>query len=166
MRRTMVVSAALILGCVAIAGVEARADSSSPTPASALTREQFVALPPDAVIEVDGGQMTKREFIERRTKAVEQARRDAHEARTKAEAEIEARRKEFLAAEKAKLEEANKKVDTEIARLVGVDSAAHGPNWGARKTEATALLKEAETGPPDQRSQLEKKASELLSPRQ
>jgi hypothetical protein len=55
------------------------------------------------------------------------------------------------------LEEANKKVDAEVARLMAADAAAHGPNWEARKSEAAALLKEAATAPFNQRSQLEKK---------
>jgi len=165
MRWKMVIpiAAALVLGWVAAAGAEDKASSSSAIPASALTRDQFKALSPDAVIEIDGERMTKREFIERRTKALEQAIKNMQEVRAKADAEIEARRKAFLDAQKAKLEEGNKKVEAEIARLVAADAAAHGANWEARKKEAATLLNEAATAPPRQRSVLEKKASDLLS---
>jgi hypothetical protein len=156
-------TAALVLGWAAMAGAEEKASSSSVVPASALTREQFKALAPDAMIEIDGERISKREFIERRVKALEKSANQAREMKAKAEAELEARCMAFLDAEKAKLEEANKKVEAEIARLVAADAAAHGPNWEAHKKQAAALLKEAETAPPDQRSQLEKKASDLLS---
>jgi hypothetical protein len=157
------VAAALVFGCAARASAEDKASPSSVIPGSALTRDQFKALSPDAMIEVDGERMSKREFIERRTKALEKALSNVQEMRAKAEAELEARRKAFLEAEKAKLEEANKKVRAEVERLVADDDAAHGPNWEARKKQAAALLKEAATASPNQRSQLEKKASDLLS---
>jgi hypothetical protein len=165
MRWKMVVSvaAALVLGWAGLAGAEDKASSSSVLPASALTPEQFKALPADAMIEIDGERMSKREFIERRRKALEQAVNKMQEMRAKAEVEFETRRKAFLDAEKAKLDEANKKVQAEAARLVAADAAAHRPNWEARKKEAAALLNEAATASASQRSQLEKKASDLLS---
>jgi hypothetical protein len=162
-KMVVTVAAALVLIWAATAGAEDKAGSSSVFPASALTREEFKALSPDAMIEIDGERITKREFILRRTKALERAIKNMQELRAKAEAEFEARRKAFLDDEKAKLEEGNKKVEAEIARLVAADAATRGPNWEARKKQAAALLKEAESAPPDQRSQMEKKASDLLS---
>ena len=156
-------AAALVFGYAATAGAEEKAGSSSAIPASKLTREEFKTLSPDATIEFDGERMTKGEFVERRTKALEQAISKMQETRAKTEAELEARRKAFLDAENGKLEAANKKAQAEVERLAAADFAAHGPDWEARKKQASALLKEAETAPPDQRSQLEKKASDLLS---
>jgi hypothetical protein len=156
-------TAALVLGLAAAAGAEDKASSSSAISANALTQEQFKALSPNAMIEIDGARMTKREFIDSRLKALEQAINKMRDARANTEAKFGAERKAFLDGESAKLEEANKKADAEIARLVAADGAAHGPNWEARKNEAAALLKQAATAPIDQRSQLEKKASDLLS---
>jgi len=90
------VAAALVFGCAAGASAEDKASPSSVVPGSALTRDQFKALSPDAMIEVDGERMTKREFFERRTKALEKALSNLQEIRAKAEAELEARREAFL----------------------------------------------------------------------
>ena len=136
-------------------------------PASRATRstgEQFKALPPDAVIEIDGKRMTKREFIASREKALEQAINKMKEMRTTTENQFEVRRKAFLDAEQAKLEEANKKVEDEVARLVAADAAAHGPNWEARKKQAANLLQQAKSASPMERSTLEKQAADLLAP--
>lgn len=158
------IASALVLTWAAPAGAEEKANSSSVNSANALTPEQFKALPPDAMIEIDGERMTKGAFIESRTKALEQAINQMRDAKAKSEGAYEARQKAFLDDQAAKLDEANKKVEAEIARLLAADAAAHGPNWESRKSQAAALLKDAATEPPDQRSQLEKKASDLLSP--
>jgi hypothetical protein len=157
------IAAALICGIATAADTEER-PSSSLLPANTLTREQFKALSPDAVIESDGERMTKREFIERRTKALERAINEMHGARAKTEAEFEAKRKAFLDSERAKLEEANKKVQDEIARLVAADAAAHGANWEARKRQAADLLQQAKRATSMERSALEKQAADLLAP--
>jgi hypothetical protein len=164
MRRNVLYStaAALICGFAATAGAEDR--PTSIIPANTLTREQFKALSPDAVIEIGGERISKREFIERRTKAVEQAISEMQEERVKAETEFEAKRKAFLDAERAKLEEANKKVEAEVARLVAADAAAHGPNWEARKKQAADILEQAKRATPTRRSALEKQAADLLAP--
>lgn len=85
------------------------------------------------------------------------------DARTNAEANFEARQKAFLDGESAKLEEANKKVADEVARLVAADAAAHGPNWEVRKKQAADLLKQAESATPTERPALEKQAADLLA---
>lgn len=157
-------TAALVLGLTAAAGAEHQGGSSSVISASALTGEQFKALSPDAVIEIDGERMTKREFIERRTKALEQAIDKVKEIRTEAETQFEARRKAFLDAEQAKLEQANKKIENEVAQLVAADDAAHGPNWEARKKQALDILQRARRATPLERSALEKQAADLLTP--
>ncbi len=157
-------TAALVLGLTAAAGAENKSSSTSVISASALTGEQFKALSPDAVIEVDGKRMTKRNFIEGRTKALEQAINKMKEIRTKAEADFEARRKAFLDAEQAKLEEANKKVEDEVTRLVAADATAHGANWEGCKKQALDILQQAKGATPMERSRLEKQAADLLAP--
>jgi hypothetical protein len=59
-------------------------------------------------------------------------------------AEFAAQRQTFLHGEKANLDAANQQVAAEMERLRSADAALHGPNWGARRLEAAALLKQAE----------------------
>jgi hypothetical protein len=40
----------------------------------------------------------------------------------------------------------------------------HGPNWGLRKRQAAALLKQAASADISRRQQLEKRAADLLAP--
>lgn len=160
---------ALALGLTTAAGAEHQGGSSHAGPssvisASALTVEQFKALSPDATIQIDGERMTKREFIERRIKALEQAINKMKEMRTNADTEFKARHKAFLDAEQAKLDKDNKTIEKEVARLVAADAAAHGPNWEARKKQALDILQRAAGATQVERSTLEKQAADLLGP--
>src|SRR5208283_4884073 len=118
------VATALIVGSAAIGSAEQKDGPSSVVGARSLTREQFQALPLEAVIDIDGKRMTKRQFIEHRTRALEQALHAMPEKRARLESEFNARREAFLASENAKVREANRKVEAEIARLVAADAAA------------------------------------------
>jgi colicin import membrane protein len=137
---------------------------TAPTAVSAkdLTREQFHALPADAVIEINGESITKSAFQARNIKAVEEAAKRLPELRARARAQSDARRKALLEKRAAELAEANKKAEAEIARLVDADTAKHGPNWAARKKQAAELLEQAAKASPTERSELEKQADELL----
>jgi hypothetical protein len=130
----------------------------------ALTRQQFEALPPTAMIEVDGKQISKQEFLTRQTNTLKQATKQMEDMRSRAATEFEARRKAFLDREKTSLDEANKKFQAEIDRFISADAAAHGPNWDARKKQAAALLKDAAAADAPERSRLEKQAADLLAP--
>ncbi len=125
-------------------------------PAEKLTKEQFMALPPETVINFKGERMTKADFLHRRSVESEQARKRLEEMKANAQKEAEARRAAFLREEQAKLEEADKKVQAEIDRLVVADNGSHGADWQERKRQAVKLLDEA--------SKLEQKAGELLAP--
>ena len=129
-----------------------------------MTREQFQALPPDAVIEINGETITKSAFRARNVKAVEEAAKRLPELRARARAQSDARRKAFLDKRAAELAEANKKVEAEVAKLVAADAAKHGPNWEARKKQAADLLERAAKASPLERSELEKQADNLLAP--
>ena len=157
--------AALACGCPALAHAEDKTDGPSP-PASvpALTPQQFEALPPTAGIEVGGQRISKAEFLIQRETALKKAFDDMKAGRSRAAAEFSAQRKAFLDSEKAKLDEANKKVLAEVDRLRSADAALHGPNWDGRREQAAALLKEAATAGPVERSRLEKEADDLLAP--
>jgi hypothetical protein len=157
-------TAALVLGLTTAAHTEGQSSPPLVIAAGALTGDQFKALSPDAVIEIDGKRMTKRDFIESRTKALEQAIQKMKAMRAAAANEFETRHKAFLDAEQAKLKAANKKVDDEVARLVAADAAAHGLNWEARKKQAADLLQQAKSATPTERSTLEKQAADLLAP--
>lgn len=127
------------------------------------TPQQFEALPLDAVLEINGERVTKREFLARRQRAYDATIKSVQEARARAEAEFVAHRRIFFDAQEAKLRENNQKVQAEIDRLIAADNAAHGPGWQTRKRQAADLLQQAakESSPHD-REQLEKRAADLL----
>jgi hypothetical protein len=129
-----------------------------------LTREQFLALPPDAVIVINGESITKSALQARNLKAVTEALKRLPELRARARTQSDPRRKALLDKRAAELAEANKKAEAEIARLVAADAAAHGPNWAARKKQAAELLDQAAKATPIERSELEKRAADLLAP--
>jgi len=117
-----------------------------------LTREQFEALPPDALIDLNGERITKHDFLARTTKALEEATQRSQEANSRAEDEFEQRRKTFIDDQNAALAEANEKIN----RLVAADTSAHGADWLTRKKQAAELINQAENAPPGERSRLEK----------
>lgn len=159
---------AVAAGLASTAPVIAIAEEKPTAPAAAsakdLTHEQFQALPPDAVIEINGENITKSAFHARNVKAVEEAAKRLPELRARTRAQSDARRKAFLDKRAAELAEANKKVEAEVAKLVAADAAKHGPNWEARKKQAADLLERAAKASPLERSELEKQADNLLAP--
>lgn len=92
---------------VAIAD-EKPADVAAAVSAKNLTREQFQALAPDAVIEINGERITKSAFQERNAKALEETAKQLPEIRAQSLAAFEARRKALLDKRAALLAEANK----------------------------------------------------------
>jgi hypothetical protein len=159
------VAAALACGAPVVAtGQEKPANVAAAVSAKDLTREQFQALPPDAVIEINGERITKSAFQARNVKAVEEAAKRLPELRARARAEFEAQRKVLLDKRAAELAEGNKRIKEEVNRLVAADAAAHGPNWEARKKQAAELLDQAAKASPTERSALEKQAADLLAP--
>ncbi|ARN82731.1 hypothetical protein [Methylocystis bryophila] len=138
--------------------------SSAPLSAEKMSKEQFIALPPTAVIDFKGAQMTKAEFQARRAQAFGLAAKEAQNRKAEARARFEAARASFRKDEADRLKAANQKAQAEIDRLVAADNASHGANWSERKRQAAELLSEAATAPPERRSQLEKSAGELLAP--
>ena len=141
-------------------------DTTPKVPAFSVTMptpQQFEALPPDAMLEINGKQITKREFLTRHQQAYDAAIKKVQEARARAEAEFAAHRKAFLDAQEAKLKDNNQKVQVEIDRLIAADNAAHGPDWQARKKQAADLLGQAaKASSPEEREQLEKRAADLV----
>jgi hypothetical protein len=165
MRWVLIVSVAImLLGSMAITAKPQERPATAPIPAQSLSREQFIALPSDAVIEINGQRISKGEFLERNQKAVEEAAKKAAELRVRAENEFKAYRKSRLDQNKAALEEANKKVQAEVDRLVAADAAAHGSDWEARKKQAIELLNKASQASSAERAELAKQAIELLRP--
>lgn len=146
---------AVAAGLASTASVIAIAEEKPTAPAAVsakdLTREQFQALPADAVIEINGESITKSAFQARNIKAVEEAAKRLPELRARAQSD--ARRKALLDKRAAELAEANKKAEAEIARLLAADAAKHGPNWAARKKQAAELLEQAAKASPTERSE-------------
>jgi hypothetical protein len=128
MDQKFVVLVATALACVwaTLASAEDKAGStSSAVSITGMTRQTFEALAPEALIEVYGERMTKREFIVHHQSAIKERAQRLEESRARARTEFEANRKAFLDREKATLEEDNKKVQAEVARLVATNAAAH-----------------------------------------
>ena len=166
-KRVVAIAAMLLCGSLLAANAqeqEKSATASAAISAKDLTREQFQALAPDAVIEINGERITKRDFQARNVKAVEESAEQLRDLRARSLAEFEARRKAVTDKRKAALAEANKKVEDEIHRLVAADAAMYGPNWEVRKKQAAELLHQAEGAAPTERSALEKQAADLLAP--
>ena len=166
----MVMRSNAVLALIAVLGgyaVPARAeDQQLPTvaAASALTPQQFEALPPTAVIEIDGRRITKELFLSRREAALDRTFDKMKAQRGRAAAEFAVARKAFMDGEKATLDEANRKVLAEVERLRSADAERHGPNWDARREQAASLLKQAASADPLEQSRLEKQAADLLDP--
>lgn len=149
---------------VSSAHAEDQAGRAGPIAAQDLTPQQFEALPPTAIIEIDGKPLTKAEFQARRQMAIRRAFEAMKEQRSRIAAEFAAQRQAFLDQEKTRLDAANRKVQEEVDRLRAADAALHGPNWDARRDQAAALLKQASTAAPPEQSRLEKEAADLLAP--
>ena len=149
---------------VATNAQEKPADEVSAISAKDLTREQFLALAPDAVIEINGERITKSAFQERNAKGLEEAARQLQDIRARAQVAFNAWRKALLDQRKAAIAEANKKAEAEVAKLVAADAAKHGPNWEARKKQAADLFERAAKATPTERSDLLKQAADLLAP--
>ena len=163
----LIVLATVALLCGSQRGTAAEEKSAQPAPALAakdLTREQFQALPSETVIKINGENFTKSELQARNKNAIEKAAKSLPELRARARTESDARRKALLDKRAAEIAQANKKAEAEIAKLVAADAAAHGPNWAARKQQAAELLDQAAKATPTERSELEKRATDLLAP--
>jgi hypothetical protein len=146
---------------LAVRAQEKSAQAAAPIPAHTLTREQFISLPSSAVIESDNERITKGEFLARRKQELERATKAM---KKRPRPDFETLRKALLDREKAKLVEANRKVEAEVARLKAADARAHGPNWEARKKQALELLVRAARARPTESSELRKQAADLLAP--
>jgi hypothetical protein len=158
---------ALLWSCALSANAEETTPKTLNAPAvfsvTTMTPQQFEALPPDAVLEINGKRVTKRELTTRKQQAYDAAMKKMQEARARAEAEFAAHRKALLDAQEANLKENNQKIQAEIDRLVAVDNAAHGSDWQARKKQAADLLQQAaKASSPQEREQLEKRAADLV----
>ena len=143
---------------------EKPSNDASAITAHGLTREQFQALPPNALIEINGEHITKSEFQGRIVEGLQKASKQLPDIRARGLTAFEARRNALMRKREATLAEANKKVEAEIAKLVAADAAEHGANWEARKKQAADLLAQAAKAAPTERSALEKQAADLLTP--
>jgi hypothetical protein len=112
-KRVVPITAALLCNFLVAASnaQEKSTNEASAVSAKDLTREQFQALAPDAVIEINGERITKGAFQARNVKAAEEAVKQLQDIRARALAAFEARRKALLDQRAAALAESNKKVE-------------------------------------------------------
>jgi len=167
MRSNAVIALFAVLNCGHAASAQADDQPKSPSApdsVAALTPQQFEALPPTAVIEVDGRRITKEVFLSRREAALNRAFDKMKAQRARAAAEFVAARNAFLDSEKTTRDEVNKKVFAEMQRLRSVDAEQHGPNWDARREPAASLLTQSASAGPQEQARLEKQAADLLAP--
>ena len=120
-----------------------------------LTKEQFKALPDNAVIEFKGQQKTKSQII-----AEEEQKRTQSLAKMKnaSKSQFEAARAKFLQEQKVKLDADNAKAKTEFERLKTKSS-----KYAEIKKEALQLFNKSKTAPPADQEQIEKRSAELLN---
>jgi len=119
-----------------------------------LTKEQFKALPDNALIEFKGQQKTKGQIIAEEEQKSKQA---LAKMKNVSKSQFEAARAKFLQEQKAKIEAANAKAKADFNRL-----KANSAKYAAIKQEALQLFNKSKTAPPAEQEQIEKRANELL----
>jgi hypothetical protein len=154
--------AAAVIGLLAEAKAEDGASGSSALPINNMTKEQFEALSPNATIVVRGESLTKQEFLARNSSAADAMNKKAEDARAQAKARFEAKRKAFLDGEQAKLDDANKQVETAAKKLLDQATAGRPPDYDSRIQQGAVLLERAKTARPDEAAEIESQASDLL----
>jgi len=119
-----------------------------------LTKEQFKALPDNAVIEFKGQQKTKGQIIAEEEQKSKQA---LAKLKNVSKPQFEAARAKFLQEQKAKLDADNAKAKAEFERMKTKFS-----KYAEIKNEAMQLQGKSKTAPPAEQEQIEKRANELL----
>jgi len=129
-----------------------------------MTKEQFKALPDNAVIEINGRQVTKQHYlaeIEQKHMQASHAKMQAMGAQMKAD--FEKRRVQFLKDQRAKLDASNAHVQAQFASLRQQSAdPARASKHKAIQQEARQLYIKSKTASPADRDQIEKRAGELL----
>lgn len=152
-----------VLAPLAVAAQAEDKPSSTALPSSStITKEQFEALGPNDMIEVNGQRMTKQQFLTQVESAAAATIKKIQDARAQAKTRFEAKRKAFLDGEQAKLNDANAKAQAAAKPLLDQATAGRPTNFDASVAQAQALLKRAATASPSDTAEIESQASALL----
>jgi hypothetical protein len=162
----------ILLGSVAFipsAGVAQQQEpvvvARPPWPTTIVTKEQFEQLSPDAMIDVNGQRLTKRLFLQQNAAATDRVTKRITELQAEAQARFEARRKAFLDAEQAKLDESQKKTMAVAKVLFDQLKARRPANYDDLVKQGIALRQRAQANPPPNEADaadIEKQGRELL----
>jgi hypothetical protein len=161
-RASILLLALVVLAPSAIAQAEDKPNSTALPSPSTITKEQFEALGPNDIIEVNGQRMTKQQFLTQVETAAAAALKKAQDAQAQAKTRFEAKRKAFLDSEQAKLNDAKAKAQAAAKPLLDRAIAGRPANFDASVAKAQALLKRAATAPPSDAAEIESQASALL----
>jgi len=124
-----------------------------------LTKDQFRALPPSAVIQVQGRQTTKQEILDK-------ARTNLHASSRATSQQLSARlndvRTKFLQKQQADLKSRNDKVQAALAqRRANEEVFTRSPQFLALHNQAVSLQAEYDRATPAEKTKLESRAREL-----
>jgi hypothetical protein len=158
---SIVLLAAAVLVPSAVAAQAQANGNALPSPGT-ITKEQFEALRPNDMIEVNSQRMTKQQFQMQVESAAAATIKKIQDARAQAKTRFEAKRKAFLDGEQTKLNDASTKAQDAAKPLVDQATAGRPANFDASVAQAVALLKRAATASPSDAPEIESQASALL----
>jgi hypothetical protein len=161
-RASILLLAVAVLAPSAIAQAKDKPSSAALPSPSTITTEQFEALGPNDMIEVNGQRMAKQQFLTRVETAAVATQNKVPDAQAQAQARFEARRKAFLDDQQAKLNDAKGKAQAAAKPLLDQATAGRPANYDASVAQATALLKRAASASPSDAAEIESQAGALL----
>jgi hypothetical protein len=127
-----------------------------------LTEQHFMNLPDTAMIEFQGRQMSKQQFMREADQRAQQTLGKAEtEMQAKADADFKAVMAEFMKEQNAEIEAHNARARADFDRL-SQQGAANASRVEAIRNEAMQLNSLFKTASGEEKVQLEKKAGELL----
>jgi hypothetical protein len=163
----------LFMASLMVAGTTAAFGADKPSPQKTstpykieqLNREQFKALPDNAVVERNGKTMSKKQFIaaeKRSAKALRERKMPQIRAKLKAAADSE--NAKFLKEQRAQLDAENtRRLKEEKARRKNVKSQTHSPQYLAIRKETMELHTKYQQATPAEREKIDKRAGELTA---
>jgi len=157
-RANIVLSAVIVLGLGLLPPAGA---GEAPARSERLTKQQFDALPNNAMIEFKGKRIPKADIQARAAKRKE-AMAKVPAAASKAREKFDQRRTEFEKKQQEKITADNQKVKAEFAKL-GKD-AGSGPDArrASIENEASELSARYKTASATEKAQIDRRANELL----
>ena len=131
MHRSILLSGSIIVATCLLSGAghaqvgtaDANAQAGPVVNGAQITKEQFRALPPETVLDVQGKKITKAELLaEAKAKSDQAIQAQTKTLQAKAASDFEAARAKFLEQQETELQARNAKVTAEITRLKTLQS--------------------------------------------